>query len=115
MTTVRCWQYTQLLSPAVSHGKELCNTNSPSTSPVTVVRIIRVHVRVPRVAAATVRGRGLAEEIRYHHHYGICKTFAVTAAATVYQEPQVKARNSLHFCLNIKFLAFESIAAHDLI
>ena len=43
-----------------------------------------VRVRVPRVA---IRGRGLVEEIRYHHHYGVCKTFVVAAAATVYQEP----------------------------
>ena len=77
---------TQPLSSAVSHGKELYNTNSPSASPVTVVRIIRMRVRVPRVAAATIRGRGLVEETRYHHHYGVCKTFAA-AAATVYQEP----------------------------
>ena len=54
---------------------------------MTVVRIIRLRVRVPRVAAATIRGRGLVEEIRYHHHYGVCKTFVVAAAATVYQEP----------------------------
>ena len=38
----------------------------------------RIRVRVPRVAVATIRGRD---------HYGICKTFAVAAAATVYQEP----------------------------
>ena len=75
---------TQPLSSAVSHGKELYNTNSPSASPVTVVRIIRIRVRVPRVAAATIWGRGLVEEIRYHHHYGVCKTFVVAAAATVY-------------------------------
>ena len=70
---------------ALSHEKELYNTNSPGASPVTVVRIIRayVRVRVPRVA---IRGRGLVEEIRYHHHYGVCKTFVVAAAATVYQE-----------------------------
>ena len=37
-------------------------------------------MRVPRVAAATIRGRGLVEEIRY---YGVCKTFVVAAAATV--------------------------------
>ena len=46
-----------------------------------------LHVRVPRIAAATIRGRSLVEEIRYHHHYGICKTFVVAAAAAVYQEP----------------------------
>ena len=79
--------YMQPLSSAVSHGKELYNTNSPSASPVTVVRIIRLRVRVPRVAAATIRGRGLVEEIRYHHHCGVCKIFVVAAAATVYQEP----------------------------
>ena len=56
--------------------------NSPSASPVTVVRIIRIRVRVPRVAAATIRGRSLVEEIRYH--YGVCKTIVV-AAAPVYQ------------------------------
>ena len=41
-------------------------TNSPSASPVTVVRIIRMRVHVPRVAAATIRGQGLVEKIRYH-------------------------------------------------
>ena len=54
---------------------------------MTVVSIIRVHVRVLRVAAATIRGRGLVEEIWYHHHYGVCKTIVVAVAATVYQEP----------------------------
>ena len=61
--------------------------NSPSASLVTVVRIIRIRVHVPRISAAIVRGLGLVEEIRYHHHYGVCKTFVVAAAATVYQEP----------------------------
>ena len=42
-----------------------------------LVRPIRIHVRVPRiVAVATIRGR----------HLGVCKTFVVAAAATVYQE-----------------------------
>ena len=45
---------TQPLSSAVSLGKELYNTNSPSASPVTVVRIIRIRVCVLRVAAATI-------------------------------------------------------------
>ena len=67
--------------------EELYNTNSPSASLVTVIRIIHVRVRVSCVAAATIRGRGLVKEIRYHHHYGVCKTFVVAAAATVYQEP----------------------------
>ena len=26
------------------------------------------------------------EEIRYHHHFGVCKTLVVAAAAAVYQE-----------------------------
>ena len=59
-----------------THGKELYNTNSPSASLVTVVRIIRRRVRVPRVAAA--RGRD---------HYGVCKTFVAAAAVTVNQQP----------------------------
>ena len=89
--TVRCWQrYTQPLSSAVSHGKELYNKNSPSASPVTLVRIIRICVHVPRVAAAAIRGWGLVEETWYHYHYGVCKTFVAAAAATVYQES--------HFC-----------------
>ena len=73
---------TQPLSSAVSHGKELYITNSRSASPVTVIRIIRI--RVPRVAVATIRGRGQVEEIWYHHYYGVCKTFVVAAAATIY-------------------------------
>ena len=74
----------QPLSSAVS--KELYNMNSPSASPVTVVRIILVVlcVRVPRVAVATIWVRGLVEEIWYHHHYDVCKTLVVAA---LYQEP----------------------------
>ena len=68
----------QPLSSAVNHGNELYTTNIPSASLVTIIRI-----HVPRVAMATIRGRG---EIRYHHHYGVCKTIVVAAAATVYQE-----------------------------
>ena len=65
-----------------------CTTRTAlkSASLVAVVRIIRIRVRVARVAVATIRGRGLVEETRYHHHYGVCKTFVVVAAATVYQE-----------------------------
>ena len=48
--------------------------------------LIRIRVRVSRVAAATIRGWSLVEEMRYHH-YGVCKTFVVAAATTVYQEP----------------------------
>ena len=61
---------------AFSHGKELYNTNNPSASLVTVIRIIRIRVRVPRVAATTIRGRGPVEE----KHYGVCTTFAAAAA-----------------------------------
>ena len=106
----------QPLSSAVSRGKELYNTNSPSASPVTVIRIIWIHVRVPHVAAAAIQGWGLVEEIRYHHHYGVCKTFAIAAAATTnLTSREVKARNSLNLCLSKQIFAFESIAAHDLI
>ena len=45
---------TQPLSSDVSHGKRLHNTNSPSASPVTVARIIRVRVHVLRVSADTI-------------------------------------------------------------
>ena len=39
VTTVRrCQWYAQPLSPAASHEKELYNTNSPSSSPLIVVR-----------------------------------------------------------------------------
>ena len=54
---------------------------------MTVVRIIRIRVRVPRVAVATIRGRGLVDEIRYHRHFGISKTLGVAAGAPAYQEP----------------------------
>ena len=56
----------QPLSSDVSHGKELYNMKSPSASPVTIVRIIRIRVHVPRVAVATIRGQDLVEEIWYH-------------------------------------------------
>ena len=49
--------------------------NSPSASPVTVARIIRLHMRVPRIAAATIQGRD---------HYRVCKTFVVAPAAAIY-------------------------------
>ena len=56
----------QPLSSAVSNGKELYNMNTPSASLVTVVRVIRIRERVLRtVAAATIRGRHLVEEIWY--------------------------------------------------
>ena len=57
---------------------------------------------MPCVAATTIRRRGLVEEIQYHHHYGFCKTFVVAVAATATKNltsREVKARNSLHFCL----------------
>ena len=39
LTTARCCQwYAQLFNPAVSQGNDSYNTNSPSTSMVTVVR-----------------------------------------------------------------------------
>ena len=63
---------TRNLSVLLSAVEELCNMNSPSASPETVVRIIRIHVHVPRVAAATIRGWGLVE-IWYHHHYDILR------------------------------------------
>ena len=82
----------QPLSSAVNHGKELYNTKSPSASPVTTVRINRIRVRVPRFAAAAIRGWGLVEEIWYHHSYGVCKTLVVATAATVYQESSLIER-----------------------
>ena len=69
--------YTQPLS-SVTHGKEFYNTNSPSASPVTVVEIICLRMRVSRIAAATIQGQD---------HYRVCKTFMVVPAAVVYQEP----------------------------
>ena len=50
---------------------------------------------------------GLVEKIRYHHHFGVCKTLVVAAAAAVYQEPkiEVKARNSA-FLFGQKIFAF---------
>ena len=54
---------------------------------MTVVRIICIRVRVLRVAVATICGRGLVQEIWYHHDFGIRKTLVVAAGATVYQEP----------------------------
>ena len=84
--------------------------NSPSASLVTIIRI-----HVLRVAAATIRGQG---EIRYHHHYGVCKTIVVAAAATVYQEPhfqRVEGQKLFAFLFDPKNFLLESIAAHDLI
>ena len=68
---------------------------------MTAFRIIRIHVCVSCVAVATIQGRD---------HYGICKTFAVAAAATAYREGEnltsreMKARSSLHFCSTKKCL-----------
>ena len=61
---------------ATSHRKELYNTNSPSDHRQNYSHKLCVHV--PRVAAATTQG---------WDHYGIYKTFVVTAATVVYQEP----------------------------
>ena len=56
----RCQKYAQPLSPAVSRGNDSYNTNSPSASVVTVIKIIRICGCVPRLlAAATIRGRRL--------------------------------------------------------
>ena len=69
---------------------------------MTIIRIIRIRLRVLRVA---IRGRGLVEEIRYQHHYGVCKTFVVAAAATVYQ----KGFNAKTYQKCKEFLAFTSL------
>ena len=80
----RCPQYAQPRSPAVSHGNDWYNTNSPSASVVTILRnCSHTHVRVPaytghgyysRVVfislrasdcAATIRGRRLFKELQY--------------------------------------------------
>ena len=108
----------QPVRSTVSHGKELCNTNSPSDSPVTVVRINSIRVRVPCFAAATIRGRGLIEEIRYHHHHAFVRLLLLLQLLLSTENltsREVKARNSMHFCLSKKIFAFESIVAHDLI
>ena len=100
----------QPLSSAVSHGKELYNTNSPSATPVTIIRIVRIRVRVPHVAAPTIWGRGLVKEIRYHHHYGVCETFVVAAAATVYQEPHFyRGEGQEHFALLFDQIIFIAV------
>ena len=90
--------------------------NSPSASPVTVVRIIHICVRAPCVAEATIWGQGLVEEIWDHHHFGICKTSVGAAAATVYQEPHFYGGEGQDISVwPNKIFVFESIAAHNLI
>ena len=77
---------------------------------MTAIRVIRIRVRVPRVAAAAIRGRGLVEEIRYHHLTVVLLQLLLSTKNLTSRE--VKARSSLHFCLTF---VFESIAARDLI
>ena len=90
-------------SSAVSHGKELYNTNSPSASPVTVIRIIWIHVLVPHVAAAAIRGWGLVKK------YGTTTTMVFVRLLLLLQlllstknltSREVKAKNSLNLCLS---------------
>ena len=48
------------VSPAVSRGNDSYNTNPPSASVATVIKIIRTRGHVPRLlAATTIRGRRL--------------------------------------------------------
>ena len=94
----------QPLSSAVSHGKELYNTNSPSAGLVAIVRIIRECV--PRVAVATIQGWGLVEEVRYHHNYGICRAFLLLQlllSTKSLSSREVKARNTA-FLFEQKYL-----------
>ena len=78
--------------------------------------VVRLRVRLPRVAAATIRGRGL---------YGIIVTMAFVRLLLLLQlllstytmnltSREVKARNFASL-FDQEFFAFESIAAHDLI
>ena len=62
---------------------------------------------VPRVAAATIRRRGLAEE------YGTIIIMLLLSIKNLTSR-KVKARK-FAFLFDKKFFAFESIAAHDLI
>ena len=47
---------------------------------------------MPRYAAATIRGRSLVEEIRYHH-YGVYKTFVVPAHVGILDFTFLKSRH----------------------
>ena len=60
----------------------------------------------------------------YSKKYGIIITMAfvrlflllqLLLSTKTFTSREVKARNSLHFCLSKKKFAFEAIAAHDLI
>ena len=93
MTVRHCQQYTQPLSPAVSHENELFNTNSSNASSVIVVRnysntcVCVLHIPV----VATIRGWRLLEEIQYIQ---ICTYI------------HVRSQNEISLCLNVMFANF---------
>ena len=63
----------QSLSSAVSHRKELYNTNSPSASLVTIVRIIRMCACTACCCSYYSRA-GCSRRNSVPPHYGVCKT-----------------------------------------
>ena len=93
----------QPLSSAVSHGKELYNTNSPSASSVTVM--------FTYVCVCHVLLRLLFEGGVLSKKYGIIITMTFVRVSMLLQlllstknltSRELKARNSLHFCLTKK-------------
>ena len=76
VTTVRCCQwYTQSYSPALSHGNESYNTNTPSATSLTII-CIRVHVLCILAMATTWGWRLFCSELLIvwllFEKYGIC-------------------------------------------
>ena len=76
------------LSVLLSAMEKSCAT----LTALALARFNHIRVRVPRFAAAAIRGWGLVKEIWYHHPYGVCKILVVAAAATVYQESSLLER-----------------------
>ena len=98
MTVRCCQQYTQPLSPAVSHENKLYNTNSSSASPVIVVRnypntcVCAAYTsRGYYSRAVTIRGWRLLEEIQYIQ---ICTYI------------HVRSQNEISLCLNVMLANF---------
>ena len=90
---------------------------SPSASPVTIVRIIRIRVRAPRiVAAVTIRGGRLVEKKNTVFHK--CSTLAFVRLLLLLQlllstknltSRELKVRELFAFLLTKNFFAFEPL------
>ena len=86
---------------------------------MTIVRIIRVCVRVPRVAIATIQGWDRCSQRNtllssLSHFVRLFLLLQLLLSTKNLTSREVKPRNSLHFYSIKKIFLFEFTAAHDL-